>query len=201
MLKKKSNRSLIISILFLLAFIAILAGLKLFTNLDLYANNLSMHNSFLTTISMIINSAFDTIPVVIFLVILSTYLGFKGYKKESYFIALLGITDGVLLSVLKEIIHRARPVNSLVAETDFSFPSGHTATAVILFGLAIYFSWKYLKSKTARISIYAASVFMMLLIGFSRIYLNVHWLSDVLAGCCLGGFLLFLGIYLFERFD
>lgn len=173
-----------------------------FYNIDLAVNGFipSIQNNFFTSISIIIAYIFDTIPVIILLLILAVYLLFKGYKKESLFAAVLAVLDGLFVLLLKNVIQRVRPANGLISETGFAFPSGHAASSVILFGLISYLVWKRFKSKAVRIATIIISVFMALLIGLSRAYLNVHWLSDVLAGYCLGAFLLFLCVYLFKRF-
>lgn len=172
-------------------------------NIDLFVNSfiLSIQNNFFTSVSAVIAYAFDTISVVIFLLVIALFLWLKKYKKESLFVAVIAILDGLFLFLFKNVIQRVRPLNQLGSETGFSFPSGHAATAVVLFGLISYLIWKHFKSRTVRAITICISVFMVFLIGFSRVYLNVHWLLDVLAGYCLGGFLLLLGIYLFERKD
>lgn len=196
---KRTGCKLLLSILFLVLFIIMLVYYNTFNDLDGSANNLQVNNNFLI-VSTIIHYVFDTIFVVVFLLAAALFLWIKKYKKEAVLAAGLGIADGLILLLLKNLIERARPVNQLISETGFSFPSGHAVTAVVLFGILSYLIWKHFKSRVVRIWAVFISLFMVLLIGFSRVYLNVHWLSDVLAGYFLGGFLLFLCIYLFERF-
>jgi undecaprenyl-diphosphatase len=71
-------------------------------------------------------------------------------------------------------------------EAGNSFPSGHVTSAVVLFGLLAFFAWQTWKS--ARIKVVSGSLVAVLVsfVGFTRIYLNVHWLTDVLAGYLLG---------------
>lgn len=200
--KKKCYRLLWISSFSLVLFLLIL--LDFYKNsflypLDLIVNGFisSIQNNVFTSISIVIGYVFDTIPVIILLLIVAAYLLFKGYKKESLFVAVLAVLSGVSILLLKNVIEKLRPANSLISETGFAFPSGHAASSVILFGIISYLVWKHFKSKAVRIITICISVFMIGLIGFSRVYLNVHWFSDILAGYCLGAFLLFLCIYLF----
>lgn len=91
---------------------------------------------------------------------------------------------GLINHILKEIIQRPRPPMELrmVQESSFSFPSGHAMASLAFYGLIIYYILRYIKHKKWRnISCIILSV-LILLIGISRIYLGVHYASDILAG-------------------
>ncbi|PRY06061.1 undecaprenyl-diphosphatase [Pontibacter ummariensis] len=125
------------------------------------------------------------------------------YQKR--YVALLAFwltLAGVGLSVRfgKTIISRARPVDvAYYAVEHFSFPSGHATTAIMLYGLLAYFAYgRYSWHPMFRTLIPWVAAILILLIGFSRIYLGVHYLSDVLAGFLLGGLWLLVGISLTE---
>lgn len=101
--------------------------------------------------------------------------------------------------ILKKIIHRQRPFDSLVSENSFSFPSAHGAFSIALYGFIAYLLWKKAGKKFTKIGIVADTAILAALIGFSRIYLDVHYLSDVLGGYIIGAFWLALGIYISQR--
>ena len=126
------------------------------------------------------------------------------YKHRWYFLALLpaSLLSGIISdSILKKLVHVARPLYPLIPITDFSFPSGHATIAVIFFGLIIYFFKDSIRSVMwRRIYIYTCAL-AALLICVSRLYLNVHWFSDVLAGATLGVFWVTLFVILFNFFD
>lgn len=113
------------------------------------------------------------------------------YRRRWYFLTLLpaSLFAGVISdSIMKKMIHVARPLFPLVPTADFSFPSGHATIAVIFFGLVIYFFKDSILSVVwRRIYIYSCAL-AAILICVSRLYLNVHWLSDVLAGAALAVF-------------
>lgn len=89
----------------------------------------------------------------------------------------------VLNLVLKSILQRPRPNEyRIINETGYSFPSGHSMISMAFYGFIIYLIYKNIKNKYLKwISIILLSI-LILMIGFSRIYLGVHFVSDVLAG-------------------
>ncbi|HNY64058.1 MAG TPA: phosphatase PAP2 family protein [Deltaproteobacteria bacterium] len=118
------------------------------------------------------------------------FLLVKGHpdKAAGFAAAILG---GQLLNVLlKIIIQRQRPtdINALVHAGGWSFPSGHAMMSTVFYGMAAYFLVRSTGSWRMRVAWVALSGFMMLLIGLSRVYLHVHYLSDVLAGFAAGLF-------------
>jgi membrane-associated phospholipid phosphatase len=94
----------------------------------------------------------------------------------------------VLNQILKLIFHRARPFFSdpLLTPANFSFPSGHAMISVIMYGLLAYFLLLGTRNPAGRIAIIVGTIILILLIGLSRIYLGVHFVSDVIAGFAAG---------------
>jgi membrane-associated phospholipid phosphatase len=95
----------------------------------------------------------------------------------------------MLLLLLKALIARPRPYveHPLLLETYYSFPSGHAMEAVVLYGMLAYFAMLALRPWQARTAVVFGTSLLVLLIGFSRIYLGVHYFSDVVAGFAAGG--------------
>ena len=123
------------------------------------------------------------------------------YKKRGYQALLLffGITGGLVLEFLiKQIIQRTRPENSLIEVSGYSFPSGHATLAIIFFSVLLYSFKDDIKNTAMKYGFIAGNILLFLLIGFSRVYLQVHWLSDVIAGFALGLFWLTLLILVFK---
>jgi len=110
-------------------------------------------------------------------------------RWEHAFILFFSLLGGVVIErLMKLIIERDRPLPMLIEESGFSFPSGHATVSTIFVLLLIYAykdsfreSWKKYLFITAGVGFFA-------LVSVSRVYLGVHWLSDVLAGICLGIF-------------
>ena len=92
----------------------------------------------------------------------------------------------VLNQVLKFLVQRPRPEGfRLAAETGFSFPSGHSMAAMAFFGLLIWMVWRYERDRAVRIGCSVALAALIVAVGVSRIYLGVHYASDVVAGFCV----------------
>lgn len=104
---------------------------------------------------------------------------------------------------LKHLIMRPRPddVVALVSESSYSFPSGHANAGLIFYFFLAFLIGRYLKQKKmddiAHL-IYVIAAIIVFLIGISRIYLGVHFPSDIIAGWCLGGILLIIFITVYD---
>ncbi len=100
----------------------------------------------------------------------------------SYVVAILG--GNLLFLILKMGIHRVRPISeaSLTGVEGWSFPSGHAVMSIMFYGIVTYFIVRSIRSWKPCVFTVMAALFVVCLIGFSRIYLQVHYLSDVIAG-------------------
>lgn len=127
------------------------------------------------------------------------YLLLKNWKRALE-LAAIGIGGFVVNYFMKISFHRIRPPHPLIEQLhNFSFPSGHATSAFIFYGLLTYLVWKTKIPPLYKYVIGTAFILFSLLIGFSRIYLRVHYPSDVLAGICIGFAWLSLTVWLFER--
>ncbi|RIJ37857.1 phosphatase PAP2 family protein [Pontibacter oryzae] len=115
----------------------------------------------------------------------------------AFWITMAGV--GLSVRLGKNFVSRARPSDVAYYTIEhFSFPSGHSTTAIALFGLLAYFMHRHYDERWQRRLAAWLAVAFILGIGFSRIYLGVHYLSDVLAGFMLGAFWLLVGISIVE---
>lgn len=121
-------------------------------------------------------------------------------KKYLFIPPLISVVAGAELLVygLKINFSRPRPTSAIISLADFSFPSGHATIAVTFYGFLLYFSLKFFKSwkKYFLVALFGS---LIILIGLSRLYLGVHYFSDVLAGYLIGSAFLLAGIVFLEN--
>ena len=137
----------------------------------------------MTNIVKILTSLGSALVVIILTIVL--FMAIKN-KRIAVSIVINLIVITILNNLLKIIFLRPRPdVNNLILESGYSFPSGHSATGMAFYGYLIYLIYKYVNNKKIKISLIIFLSLVIVAIGLSRIYLGVHYASDV-----LGGFLL-----------
>jgi len=110
--------------------------------------------------------------------------------------AAINLVSAVIIDlVLKEIIQRQRPDESmrLVSEVGYSFPSGHSMVSMAFYGLLLWMVWRYEEDRLVKWSCMFGFAIIILLVGISRIYLGVHYASDVIAGFCVSA--IWLAVY------
>ena len=126
------------------------------------------------------------------------------FKRNYWAMAIfaIGVGGGNLLNKwVKNSVARERPVGSLEAETmSYSFPSGHAMVGMVFYGLLAYFITKELKSKSIKWALGIAAGLIMLIMGVSRIGLNAHFTSDVIAGYALGTAWMLVCVYMSNRY-
>ena len=130
--------------------------------------------------------------VVIGLTLLSS-ASFYIYKHTARILPIFVAVGGSAATtfILKNLIYRPRPLGALYLETDSSFPSGHATVAMALYGFILYTIWKHDKHALKKPFIIFLFV-LIALIGISRLYLGVHYISDILAGYTVGFIWLFI---------
>ena len=97
--------------------------------------------------------------------------------------------------VLKEIFHRSRPLGALVTESSPSFPSTHAMFSIAFYAFIFYLLALNAKSRFSKYLLISGVFIAPILLGFSRLYLGVHYLSDVLAGYAIGDVWFLIGVY------
>ena len=128
------------------------------------------------------------------------YLLINKNIKRAFEIAAIGIGGFVINYFMKLSFQRIRPPHPLIDPLkNFSFPSGHATSGFIFYGLLVYLIWKTDIPNIYKYIISALLLLFAVLIGFSRVYLRVHYTSDVVGGFCIGLAWLLLTTYVFER--
>lgn len=142
----------------------------------------------------------NTVVVIGIMIIVGAWLFFSRFHN-AYIVGLATtlVGAGATNFIMKAIIDRARPSGLIpsVVETSSSFPSGHATFSMALYGFLTYFLCKhYPKYSTLFVTV---GSLLILAIAFSRLYLGVHFPSDVIAGLSLGALWLIIGIAVTKR--
>ena len=193
--EKESKRKVLIGLLVisLLVFLAILYNVL--TNgsllmLDRWVSTEVPNIQFpaLTELIIFITNINGMMGSVIFSILLISFLIHKKYYEDLKFYLLAFLGASALFVVIKLLVERARPVLKIINEQGFSFPSGHSTMSMAI-ALSLYFICiTKISSVGRRRLLLVLCLIWPLLIAFTRIYLNVHWLSDTIAGLSLGLF-------------
>jgi undecaprenyl-diphosphatase len=199
-LSRNEQLLMLICIVFLTGFLLVTFFRSSFHTVDVAVNVWipSIQSSSFTVIAKGIAVVFDTTSLLLFSLVLAAYLFIKKYRAES--LLLLGVMggDALIVSVVKGLVQSPRPLNGLVVYSGFSFPSGHAAGSIVFCGSLAFFAWQHWKSTRARASIGIGVAAVTSVVGFSRVYLNVHWFSDVLGAGMLGVFWLSFAVLVFK---
>jgi len=193
---EKENSKLILSFVCLAVFFFLLMGIVIsggFQIDDLINQKVSLlQNSWLDKVFIFLGTYFKRILIGASLIAISAlYIGKR--KKESFILA-ISLFSGFIF----EQIIKPPPGINLTLGGGYSFPSGHSIFAAILFSSLIYFYKDQIKNKILKIIFILINVLLILFVGFSRIYINKHWFTDVIGGYAAGLFILIIILWIFE---
>ncbi|HEC45186.1 MAG TPA: phosphatase PAP2 family protein [Epsilonproteobacteria bacterium] len=148
---------------------------------DIQTPSLTTTLAFITNLSGLVGNSIFAIFAILF-------LSYKKWYKERLFYLLSFSGAVILFGGIKQIVARARPHSDLIEVINYSFPSGHSILTMTT-SLLVYFIFvRKLTSPLAKNSLLAVCITWAIFIAFTRVYLNVHWLSDIVAGLTLGIF-------------
>jgi len=147
-----------------------------------------------------LGSQFFLVPAIILLIV--WFIFFQKKKWFSIKIPAVAITSLLLMMSLKLFFQRPRPLNPLLEQAaGFSFPSGHSMMSATFYGLLLYILFLHVKNTWWWILIALSLTSIIVLVGFSRIYLRVHYASDVIAGFSLGITWLILSLFILTKIE
>lgn len=136
------------------------------------------------------------------IVLLIYFLFIKKHRWYSVKVPVIAVGSISLNLVTKMFFHRDRPViPHLVEASGLSFPSGHSMVSASFYGLLIYLSWHNIQNRVLHYALSGFLVLTILLIGASRVYLHVHYATDVMAGFAAGFLWVILGVYGLRRLE
>lgn len=196
-----SKNAICFSIAFIIFFaLLILLKLNIIYSLDAFVYN---HISSIICIPVTAFFLFITTLGGEYVLIAVTAIMLAFFRKNRFSILIsLNLLITFLLNVsLKLIISRPRPpIENMIRQVDgYSFPSGHSMCSMVFFGTICYLICLYAKPSKLKSFLIILISTLIILIGFSRIYLGAHYFSDVLAGFSLGIAILSIFSYLYKQ--
>ena len=137
--------------------------------------------------------------IIVPITIIASWIFFS-YKLQCYIIPFwITMISGIGTTfLLKLLVARPRPLDALILESDYSFPSGHATIAVTFYGFLFYILSQHADKKWRNILL-LCGIILILMVGLSRLYLGVHYVSDVVAGYLVGTCALIWGIMMTKR--
>ncbi|MFS0907544.1 phosphatase PAP2 family protein [Priestia aryabhattai] len=143
-------------------------------------------------------------PSVAVISLFSLFFLYKVLKHRTELILFIAIIVGspILNELLKLLFHRARPnFHRLIEINGYSFPSGHAMSAFAVYGVLSFLLWRHIPTRWGRTCLLFISTVMILAIGVSRIYLGVHYPSDIIGGYFASGCWLATSIWFYQRYQ
>lgn len=180
--------------------IGILALKKYTVAIDSYAYDIiiKLRSPFCDNLFKIVSFLFSTYAIIIYCII---FLMILKNRKYSYYIIYMMLSEALINNVIKIIFRRPRPSNlALVIENTYSFPSGHTmAACIITYLIGNYISKKY---STKKYLITSLEIIIILLVGISRVYLGVHYFTDIIGAILISIAIILLAndLEIFEKY-
>lgn len=183
--KQLTYISITLGVIVLLATIGIILFPKRFTKWDQFFAFRGKEKKWKTSLALFINNAITPLTVSIFYFLISAVL----LMMEEIRVFSIGCSSILMGSIgfwsVKRITQRPRPQKAKIHFQDFSFPSGHT-TAGFIFFLSIAIAVSRMIGFEYRETAFGLALIFWGIVGWSRWYLHVHWLSDVIIGAALG---------------
>lgn len=156
--------------------------------------------SWLTSIMKTFTFIGSTTVVMLLIIAVFTLLLFGlRNRSQAFFFFFVMIGTGVLNQSLKMIFKRERPdFHRLIEITGYSFPSGHTMMAFSLYAVSAYILWRHIRTTTSKMALLAFVIVMFGMIAISRIYLGVHYPSDVVGAIAVSAFWLIVATAVYD---
>ncbi len=159
-----------------------------------------LQTEFFVKVFKIITNFGSVAAILVFTILLLTFFLAKKEIQKFYTVAFTAFGGFLTEFILKYTVLRARPARMVIFEDDPSFPSGHTTMSFIFFMLLFFTLKDKIKNKFLKFLFFISCLTVSSIIGFSRLYLHVHYPSDVIGGILVAVLWLGIGLNLAEQF-
>ena len=134
--------------------------------------------------------------------LITYFLFIKKHKWYSIKIPAIALSSLGLMFLLKGLFDRDRPsIPLLFHAKGLSFPSGHALMSVTFYGLFVYIIFKGVKNPILKWTLISLLICLIIIIGMSRVYLRVHYATDVIAGYCIGFLWLVFTVWMLNKLE
>jgi undecaprenyl-diphosphatase len=163
----------------------------------------SLNSQFLTSFMIIVSQGFTGLPAVLLVIACVVIIWWRLGMLEAMFMAATGVLSPIA-NLFKLLIEQPRPPTNLVDIVlpvgGLGFPSGHAFFAAMTLGMLTYYVLKNVSLRPLKVLLVSVLIFIILLVGYSRVYLGDHWVSEVIESYFIAsGFLLLLTLFYEQR--
>lgn len=200
-MKRKTVWLLIIAIIIFISML-LLFQFHFVESIDIYSKNIQTFfgNPSFKTIFLVITNIMSITGIAIIIGITIYFLRKEDAKKDIILYISTIFVCLVLTNLIKIIVRRARPLEMLLEVSGYSFPSSHSSISMVVYGYLVLLIKKYYQGQRKTLYIILC-VLLILLTGLSRIYFNVHYITDVIAGFSLGLIVLSISYLIMKQID
>lgn len=193
---KKIIKNSIFLILYLIIMIMLLLDKVSFLDNYIYKIIYSLRNSIWDFIFINITKMGNITIVLLIIIVLLLKLNRKNQEILSFTVIITVLSN----QIIKYIIKRPRPNHiRLIKQGGYSFPSGHAMISIALYGFLLYYIQINCKNKKKKVLLSLLLTILILTIGCSRIYVGVHYPTDIIGGYCLSIYILKMVIYFYQE--
>ena len=194
---KKVIKNSIFLILFLVTMIMLLLNKVSFLDDYIYKIIYGLRNNIWDFIFINITKMGNTTIVLLVIIVVLLKMNHKNQKILS-FTAMITVLSN---QIIKNIIKRPRPNHiRLIKQGGYSFPSGHAMISIAVYGFLLYYIQTNCKNKKQKILLSVLLTIIILMIGCSRVYVGVHYPTDIIGGYCLSIYILKMVIYFCQKY-
>lgn len=196
------NKNFWLLILGLVVFIIIFLFLEFnyVESIDIYGEGVQkfFSSKSFETIFLFITNIMSIIGIAVILGLVIYFLRKKDAKEEICLYITAIFSCLIITNIIKIIVKRDRPLEQLLDVSGYSFPSSHSSVSMVVYGFLILLIRRYYKGKFKNLYI-GICILLILLTGLSRIYFNVHYITDVIAGFSLGLIILVISNFFLKK--
>ena len=194
---KKVIKNSIFLILFLVTMIMLLINKVSFLDDYIYKIIYGLRNNIWDFIFINITKMGNTTIILLIIIVILLKMNHKNQEILS-FTAIITVLSN---QIIKNIIKRPRPNHiRLIKQGGYSFPSGHAMISIAVYGFLLYYIQTNCKNKKQKILLSVLLTILILMIGCSRVYVGVHYPTDIIGGYCLSIYILKMVIYFYQKY-